>query len=205
VQCTPDHAFKLFQERRDAVTDEAFFNDPAHQWLRDLWTAAHYGRAYSKFIDECSLEFDWDRTHEWDFKLHVTDSVYPFQTTETLEPGRRRGYEYRQIARKERPATVLESWEPGTENGPEWIAAAITRKKKKNYSGVEGLNLLVYANFPAYELEFERVVRACAEEAEIFSSVWVITGNLLGQVSALNHEIGQNQTGWLVINESPTR
>lgn len=203
MRLEPEKAYALFLEKREPISDEEFFNDPAHQWLRDLWVGAHFGRAYDQFIGCCTVEFDWAKAHEWDFVLHTEAQPEPFQTTEALEPGRRRGLEYKQIESGERPRTTLESWEPGTRHGSEWINCAIGRKKNKNYAGAENLNLLVYANFPAYQLELSAVKVACRELASAFLSVWVITGRHLGLIHSASPPNQAVESGWLVINQTP--
>ena len=203
MRVEPEQAYELFLREREPISDDAFFNDPAHQWLRDLWVAAHFGRAYGEFIDRGTLEFDWNRTHEWDFLLHTRNHSEPFQITEALEPGRRRGLEYKQVESGERPRTSLESWEPGTRFGPTWIKSAIERKKNKNYAGAKSLNLLVYANFPAYQLELDAVKVECSELASEFLSIWVITGRHLGLLHSASPPNTALESGWLVINQSP--
>ncbi len=203
MNLTPDEAYTLFQQRRQQMSPEEFFNDPSAATLRDLWVAAHFGRAYAQAFTPCRLIVDESHKHEWDFKLGVNGVLNPFQVTEAQTSGRRRGLEYRRLASGDRPALVSESWEPGTMNGPEWIRQAIERKRNKNYANASDLNLLVYANFPAHQLEFARVQEECRSDAETFYSVWVITGNLLGAVSSQNSDLAVVPRGWLMIDQSP--
>ena len=202
MEVSPEEARAYFDLHRDKLTDSEFFNSPAASTLQDIWVASHFGRAYAEFVAACRLEFDLVAAHEWDFRLLANDSFYPFQITEALEPGRKRGREYREIEREEIARTKLESWEPGTKNGPSWIAGAIERKVKKHYAGASELNLLVYANFPAYQLEYERVEACSAALADSFNSTWVITGNSLALLQSKDQTLGAIDEGWLLIRQS---
>ena len=161
TELTPNQAYERFQRQRDRMSAVQFFNDPAAGKLRDLWVAAHFGRAYENEFGECRLLFDEEQAHEWDFILVTDGARSPFQVTEAQQSGRKRGREYRDVENGNRPRTTTESWEPGTKHGPEWIREAIERKKNKRYADVGKLNLLVYANFPAYQLDLVRIQSAC--------------------------------------------
>ena len=205
---TPEEAYLLFRQRREQMSAERFFNDPDASTLRDIWLAAHFGHAYSQAFTPCRLLLDESRKHDWDFILAVDGMHHPFQATEAQQPGRRRGLEYRELASGSRPSVVSESWEPGTVNGPNWIKDAIELKRQKHYSGESELNLLVYANFTAYQLEFSRVQAVCQPFAQAFHSAWVITGKLLCTLESRNSGLGMLPVGWLVFdqlsNESET-
>ena len=202
IALNPQQAYDRFRERRSQMPAADLFNDPAAGKLRDLWVAAHFGLAYEHEFARCHLLFDEETAHEWDFILDVDGIRNPFQITEALEPGRRRGLEYREVEAGIRSVTTTESWEPGTVNGPEWIRQSIERKKKKCYAGADKLNLLVYANFAAYRLEFACVQATCRPDAQLFHSVWVITGSLLGTLCSRNPFLGTISAGWLRIEQS---
>ncbi|HUO82590.1 MAG TPA: hypothetical protein VM616_07015, partial [Gammaproteobacteria bacterium] len=81
--------------------------------------------------------------------------------------------------------------------GPSWIAAAIQQKVQKHYAGVEGLNLLVYANFDALQMMHSEVVAACASNLSVFGSTWVLTSKHLCSLASSN-SIGA-VPGWRTI------
>jgi len=194
----PNELLGRYRAIREATSTEAFFRDPAHKKTQEMWCAAHFSRGYEKHYGECFvLISDRDEQTDSDFELEERRTRHPFQVTELMEPGRRRGDEYRG---GESDRTILEDWSPGTKNGPIWIRRAIERKVKKRYAGARGLNLLVYLNFPAYEQRCDRIAEECEEAAEHFASVWLLNGNA---ICCIREGSGFEITnGWLPIEES---
>ena len=58
--------------------------------------------------------------------------------------------------------------ERGRLEGPTWIRDQIGNRIKQGYSNAKALSLLVYANFPARELEYESIVGANLEISSTF-------------------------------------
>ena len=182
---------------RERVSASEFFNDPKHQRAREQWCAAHFSVGYEKYLAACAVHIaDTDPQNDTDFELEVENRQHHFQVTEVQEPGRRRGDEYKQSHTSK---TIQEDWSLGTESGPEWIRAAI-QKKLDRYGSVRDLNLLVYVNFPAYQVNFEAVRELARTVAEPFASVWLLTGNALACIKA-NPRLA-NVEAWLGIPES---
>lgn len=194
----PDELLDRYRTIRDATTTEAFFRDPAHKKTQEMWCAAHFARGYEKHYGECFVWIsDSDEQTDADFELEVRRVCHPFQITELMQPGRRRGDEYRG---GESGKTFLEDWGPGTANGPMWVREAIERKAKKRYAAARKLDLLVYVNFPAYEQRFDRISKECEEAAKQFASVWLLNGNA---ICCIRCGDGFELTdGWLPIDES---
>jgi hypothetical protein len=195
-RCRPGDLLERYRAIRQATTIEAFFRDPAHKKTQEMWCAAHFSRGYEKHYGDCFVHIaDTDEQTDSDFEFEIVGVRHPFQITELMQPGRRRGDEYR--GRMSSP--VVEDWGPGTEYGPTWVREAIERKVKKNYASRE-FNLLVYINFWAYEQRFDRITAECLEAAKNFGSVWLLNGNA---ICCIREGSGFNRTnGWLPIEES---
>ena len=198
VRYLPRDLLRIHAEFRSRVAARDFFGSPKHQKAREQWCAAHFSHGYEKHLGDCAVHIEEpDPQTDTDFHLEVDNVLHEFQVTEVQEPGRRRGDEY-----KHQPiaATRYEDWSLGTQAGPEWIRAAID-KKLHLYASVQRLNLLVYVNFPAYEVNYDNVRQCAASVAAPFASVWLLTGNAVGCVKPNPHLA--NVQGWLGIPESP--
>src|SRR3954451_20887715 len=148
----PDELLTKYRIIRDQITTEEFFRSPKHKKTQEMWCAAHFARAYNQYVAPCTvLIADKDEQTHADFYMDTEGKLYPFQVTELMEPGRRRGDEYRGGASGR---TQDEEWSEGTEQGPAWVRSAIERKLLKRYAGTADLNLLVYLNFRAYEQQY---------------------------------------------------
>jgi hypothetical protein len=162
---TPDELLSKYRSIRDEITTEEFFRSPKHKKTQEMWCAAHFARAYNQHVAPCTvLISDEDEQTDADFFLETGGKSYPFQVTELMEPGRRRGDEYRAGGSEK---TQDEDWSEGTEHGPVWVRSAIERKLKKKYAGTLDLNLLLYLNFAAYEQQYEDTQRVRSGRATI--------------------------------------
>jgi hypothetical protein len=137
-----------------------------------------------------------------DFNLAVDSQLYPFQATEAQQPGRTRGYDYKQQAAGNRPKMYLEDWEPGTRYGHEWIREGVVKKRKKNYASEDNLHLVVYANFGAYQLEYAQLRDTCTPVLGDFASVWVVTGDSICTLRGHPNVGVVKGCEWVVIEES---
>jgi hypothetical protein len=171
---SPDELYAKFRNAHDVVTPREFFNRPAHKKTQELYCAARFAQALARVRDCWVVVSDVDEQTDADFHLQVEGQQLPFQITEVQIPGRRRGDEYKE---DELPRATVESWDSGTEHGPIWIRDAVQKKHDRYGGNVSELNLLVYANFQAYEHDFEELCLASADVASKFASVWVVNGN----------------------------
>ena len=77
-----------------------------------MWCAAHFARGYERRYGECYVWIsDEDEQTDADFHLEIAGIRHPFQVTELMQPGRRRGDECRNGG-GEFGRTVLEDLEP---------------------------------------------------------------------------------------------
>lgn len=195
---TPDELLTEYRTIRGRVTTEQFFRSPKHKKTQEMWCAAHFARAYNQHVAPCTVLISAkDEQTDADFFLDIGGKPHPFQVTESMEPGRRRGDEYRGGGTEK---SQTENWSKGTEQGSVWVRSAIERKLKKKYAGNADLNLLVYLNFAAYEQQYEDMRSECAQVAPQFASVWLLNGNALCCIHQ-NPALGAFQ-GWMMIPES---
>lgn len=171
---SPDELYAKFEGAHDRVTPREFFNKPQHKKTQEFYCAARFGQALSK-VHPCWIHVaDYDEQKDADFELEIAGKLLPFQITEVQMPGRRRGDEYKE---DRLPNAKVESWDRGTGDGPSWIRDAIQKKCERYGGNVSRLHLLVYANFQAYEHDFNDLCIATATVAAPFASVWVVNGN----------------------------
>jgi hypothetical protein len=183
---TPDELYEKFRYAHDAVTPREFFNRPGHKKTQELWCAARFAQALSSYVAPCSvLVSDKDEQTDADFHLEASGGSFPFQITEVQVPGRRRGDEYK---KQQSTGATLEDWDSSTEQGPGWVRDAIQKKSDRYGGDVSRLNLLVYANFPSYEHDYEKLRSISANAASKFASVWVLNGN--GTCCIAGHVLG---------------
>lgn len=195
----PDELLEKYQAIRVRATDQEFFRAPKHKKTQEMWCAAHFARGYEKHFAPCFVYIaESDEQTEADFDLEIAGVRYPFQITELMEPGRRRGDEYRAGPSGK---TTLEDWTEGTEKGAAWVREAIERKVQKHYSSAFQLNLLVYLNFRAYEQQFNMIKAECEAAAQHFAAVWLLNGNAICCIRTSPRF--RVTRGWLMIPESP--
>ena len=157
------------------VSAVSLFNDSQYQKLREKWCAAKFGLGYSQFIAPCEVAISNSQQRiDADFFLQSDATIFAFQLAEAQEPERKRGAEYKQFARHEIRSIPYEP-ERGSVEGPEWIANAIRKKVEKKYDGSSTLNLAIYANFSAINLQHSSVTAQCEPFKQTFASIWVIT------------------------------
>jgi hypothetical protein len=196
---SPEQLEKLYEKERAKFTDAQFFNSPSAKPFRDVWMAARFGRGYSRCIGPCQLEIDPRTPDEADdFFLHARGKRFPFQSTEVGTPGRRRGTEYREVRRPDPNANP----DLGTTDAPIWIADALNAKVHRRYSHANRLNVLLYLNIPAQQLQFEAVRSACGDSLRHFNSVWAVTNLVIGCFHS-DPDLGVLD-GWSEIDLVPT-
>lgn len=161
------------------LPNDQLFNDPKYQKFREEWAASQLGSALEGMGLDAAIRMISERADEADFELRVFNKILRFQFTEVQTPNRRRGKEYRE--RKKNPMH-LTPYEPqrGMQEGPKWIAEAVTRKVEKAYAAP--VHLLVYANFVAESLEVDAISDQCSAHAGKFLSLWVLEGDRVVQV-----------------------
>ena len=194
----PDALLSKYRAIRNSISAREFFRSPKHQKTMEIWCAAHFSRAFDRYVSPCEVLIDdMDIQTDVDFELDMGGVLHPFQVTEVMEPGRRRGDEYR-IG--EPVGARDDDIETGTALGATWVRAALAHKLAKGYADVEKLNLLAYLNFAGRSQQYEHLRSTCVGVAERFGSVWLLNGNTLCCIHP-NQDI-PSWEGWMVIEES---
>jgi len=162
--------------------------------LFERWCAGSFGVAYHRFVAHCEVAMN-SEPDAADFTLRKKETqakgpVFPFQTVEVMEPGRRRSQEYRN------PRLTPYTPGQGAIDGPSWIEAGVRKKVHKRYSGAKQLHILVYVNFDAEGLEYAEVSHRLTQFRSDFASVWVMAHHLVGAVFS-TAELG-SITGWVL-------
>jgi hypothetical protein len=181
------------------IPDRELFNDPASQALFDAWCAGLFGVGYRKHAAPCEVAVSEPGSGE-DFFLHAHDCYFPFETTEVLEQGRRRGDEYRKP-----PGSAHYAPGAAAVDGLRWLEAGIQKKVDKQYTRSSVLNLLVYANFTVDELQWSHVSKQLVKFHGCFGSLWVMAYHVIGTVFSNIPELGSvgDCNGWGQIRVGP--
>lgn len=181
---SPEELLEKYRVIRATCTRAEFMSSPKHQKTQELWCAAHFSRAYEAAIGPCWVHIsERDEQLSADFWFEFEGNLHPFQVTEVLQPGRKRGDEYRRLEEGVN-VSVLEDWSEGTEFGASWVAARIKAKAEKYGADAGELHLLVYLNFQAYAQDYSVLRSTTAEYAAHFRSVWLLSGNAFCCVKA---------------------
>jgi hypothetical protein len=194
----PEVLLTKYRAIRKSISSKEFFRSPKHQKTMEMWCAAHFARAYSRYVRPCAVLIDdVDIQTDVDFELELDGVCHPFQVTEVMEPGRRRGDEYRNGDPVGARGDDIES---GAAHGASWIRVGLENKLSRGYAGVSKLNLLVYLNFAGRNQEYVRLRAVCGEVAKQFGSVWLLNGNTVCCIHP-NPDI-PSWEGWMIIDES---
>jgi hypothetical protein len=163
------------EREMESIPSEQLFNDPSHQKLKERCCAGIFGVGYAKLVGPCQIAVNEDRYREdVDIFLRAAGHDWEFQLAEVQFAGRRRGLEYRLLATHE---MVTSPYRPrrGEKEGPSWLSAAVKKKVDKRYASSKDLNLLLYANFDAANLDYPSIVASLSEYAPQFASLWIVT------------------------------
>ena len=167
----------VHQHNRD-VPSEAFFARADLQPLREAYAAGLFATILSG-TQAVALRLRRDRFP--DFDLRTGERIQAFELVEADRPGRKRGDEYKEAARREAkglPSSV-EHFDPDAEEqaAPEAIRLAIARKARKHYAPAPPL--LVYVNFwlfHAPSLTQEQFAELVAPWRGQFPEIWLLWG-----------------------------
>lgn len=181
------------------IPNDALFNSARYQKLRERWCAGIFGVGFSKLVSPCTVGInDAPFREDIDLFLKVHNREWGIQLAEVQEPGRRRGLEYKEFA-KEKIRSIPYDPERGRLEGPEWLAEGARRKKEKCYSGSAGMHLLLYANFPAGELEYSELTKKLQSFSSDFASLWIVTSMHMCSIFS-SRELGE-VSGWGMVRD----
>jgi hypothetical protein len=163
------------------VENSVLFNDRKYKKTLEKWTASIFGLGYYEHIRECEIKIIQNQNTSVDFILKSGTRDFPFQLTERQEENRERGKEYREL---EKNSLMKRKYRPekGRILGPKWIRASVEKKVSKKYADSQSLNLLVYANFNAYQLREDQITAELNEFKDKFASIWIVTNSSFSSI-----------------------
>lgn len=180
----PQKMLAVVEKRMSGIPNVKLFNDSANAKLRESWCASLFGYGLERVNLSCEVAINESKSRlDVDFYLKIAKEIYGFQLVEAQEPERRRGLEYKELESGMRK-TVPYTPERGRLEGPSWIRHAIEKKCLKRYAESQTLNLLIYANFSARQLEYDDIVSECRAFLDSFSAVWVLSSVNMCCISA---------------------
>ena len=178
-QSTSD--FLKIQQKISRVDSADLFNRGGYNPLLEAWILVRAAAALETKVCNVKIRLVPEREQFPDAEVLVNGRKYNFEITEVMKPGRKRGEEYRQEKEMKESGIVGEPelvgyrFEEGNRFGAKWISSGIKRKQDKRY-GTRS-NLVVYANFPFYELDAALIADEANSFRDEFDSIWLIHSN----------------------------
>ena len=177
---TPTEFKAIFESEAANVSSSDFIRSPKYKHLKEMWCALQFGMGYEKYVATCWLQVNQEENSDIDFILKTKSGESPFQSTIADVPGRRMGDEYKMIPNGSmisKPSVL-----GGRIDGIEWITNAVRAKDEKKYSNSMKLNLLVYAVFMSFSLQYHSLSEVLQPYKEKFSSIWIVTDHQICSV-----------------------
>lgn len=170
---TPSGLLDVVETEKASSGPRAFITARSNR-PREKWSAAKFSAGFSKHVQPCQVDIAIDdEQREYDFHLLTETDRFPFQVTEVLTRGRKRGDEYKvhtaaQLARRLNEQDELEPTEAIAR-----IREEMQSKIRKYRDGAKDLHLLVYVNLRSSGVVWSDVQDATADVASGFASVWL--------------------------------
>jgi len=191
---TPTEALLLYKKTMDGVDAAEFFRDPAHGKSQDIWMAVKFALSYESIFGPCKVNPEPSRLDiDADFEILVDEQIHPFQSTEALEPDRRRGDEYSNA--NQNFGMREADWSSGSLLVPKVVRNSIELKISKHYARACDLNLLIKINVRAWEYNLADINSAVRSLQIPFKSVWLLSG--AGICSLIPHPELGNLPQWV--------
>jgi hypothetical protein len=180
----------------DDMAMHRFFKDPRMQLLRDQWCAGKLSTGYQAHVRPCLVAVNPSAERmDADFFLQTAGRHFAFQSVARHEPDRRIANDYLALARRGPRMTHIDH---EVDQAALWLAEAV-KAKAKRYGPSPDMNLVVYANFFARQVQFAEIAMAVLPWRQHFGSLWIFTGTHICSIwSTL--ELGQivedGNLGW---------
>ena len=167
-----------FREMHAGMSDSDFFNQPGIGFLREAWAAAKFGDVRcAESVRLVPADAQWP-----DFEIQLGGICSSWEFTEAQVPGRSRGQEYAERAKRraaggsDSRADPVEDWIKRADSAPEAMRAAAGGKAAKGYSAKAGL--LILLTLSEYGIRQTQIESCFPVETEVakdaFSEVWVL-------------------------------
>ena len=174
-QFTPQQLEAYVEAHADKVGTRAYLTERKHNRLREMWCAARFGVGYTTNFGDCFVEIEEaDEQREYDFHLLVGALRMPFQVTEVLDTGRRRGNEYREHSEDEVAQRLSLIPRRDSTYAAQRVVEELQSKASKRYAGAQQLHMLLYLNLSASSVPWASLAGPAENEARAFASVWLL-------------------------------
>ncbi len=173
----PRDFFLAVWEHSKPIPSVDLMTRPELRALQEAYVAGLFTMIRGQHQDGLSLKLPRDRFPDFDLRLHAT--VLSFEVVQADEPGRRRGDEYHEVARREARGLPrqIEHFDPDESERAALpaIALAIEKKASKHYQPAP--HLLVYVNFFLFRTPaLEPLGRLAVPWREEFPEIWLLWG-----------------------------
>lgn len=176
----PQEFFTTVLKHNQRVPEVDFFECAELQPLREAYAAGLFATIRAEQGGPVALRLQRDRFPDFDLRVE-NDQVLPFELVEAYRPGRRRGEEYKEAARRKAEGLppVLEEFDPEAEEKAAIpaIEQAVAKKAEKWYKPAP--NLLVYVNFWIFDkppLALEQFAELVSPWRTRFAEIWLLWG-----------------------------
>ena len=189
------------ESQSDEAGTKAYLTQRRHNRLREMWCAGRFSRGYERHLGERSVDIeDADEQREYDFHLIVGSSRLPFQVTEVLDSGRRRGQDYRDFTEDEVADRLNLVPKGNSTYAATRVREELQSKIDKQYAGASSLHMLLYLNLNASSVPWASLAEPAAAEAQTFASVWLVTQHLFCCLHGGKQWFGL--AGWFAIDSA---
>lgn len=167
-------------EQCEGFDGDAFFNAPNLKPLREARAAAAFALYIQKSSAEVRVRMVTDTFP--DFYLKVGEGLFEFELVEADREARRRGEEYRELARRAAAHEQIkpEFYNPWAEKRdvPEAIRRVIGGKARKQYAAAPHLLVVVnFGNMGGPALVEHEASTVTQEWHNTFKSIWLLCGD----------------------------
>lgn len=178
---TPYEMMEAVKEDRKLLSPrQTVAGSHTKEW-RECWLAASFGIGYSLWAEPCEISV-LSGTGFPDFQLITGTGSFGFENVMILRAGRRLGDEYREIEKVISKGTSYirhisdEEMTRNEESLPGLIRQAIEKKLAKYGGGTSNINLCIYTNLFAPDVQIDKIQNECKGLEVSFASIWLITG-----------------------------
>lgn len=195
MEYTPAELLSKYQSIRAPMTGEQFFRRRGLQRVREMWCASRFAAGVDHHIAPCKvLMDDVDDQRSGDFAIRFEGGrTQTFELAEVQREGRRRGDEYRERG----PGSQWLEALMDPQEAMRLIHGAIEAKAQKFYSDQARLQLLVYVNLGARDLDPAEVQKYCEPVTAGFAGVWLLTGEQFACIHQTPEQIQSPE--WMVL------
>lgn len=181
----PHEMLEVVKEDRNTMSGRQMVSGSKTKELRECWVAATFGIGYEKFAGPCKIVV-LSGTNFPDFQLIIDKKSFGFETVMVLKEGRKPGDEYREIEETIEDGGIwMKPVSDGemTENElslPKRVREAIQSKLSKYGHGSKSVNLCIYLNIFAPNVNINSIREACKGLEDSFESIWLLSGHHIG-------------------------